>query len=284
MKNSTDQYLVDANWLMDHLDNENIVVVDCQWDKNAYLRAHIPGAVMRPGHPYVKSETGGKLKKYLPTENEMKEFMSRMGIGPATTVICYDEWDNHFATRFWWVLKYYGHQDIRLLNGGWQAWLAHDLPVSFTPAQTKKYSPLNRFRNHQEMNVTMEGVLDKMDLEDWQVLDVRSKDEYTGIDLAGNKRGGHIPGAIHLEWRDLLMPSEQYNGVNYFMAKKKMQALLDEKGISKDHTIIVYCQSGVRGSFTIFCLEMLKYPHVKLYDGSMSEWANQEHTPLVSKA
>ena len=128
------KFLVDVEWLSNHLKADNIVIVDCQWDTNAYIRAHIPGAIMRPGHPYVKSQVNGEPAKYLPTEKEFQGIAQNLGIDADSTVVCYDEWDNHFATRFWWVLNYYGHTNVKLLDGGWQAWVSGRMPrTSISP-------------------------------------------------------------------------------------------------------------------------------------------------------
>lgn len=282
MKNINNKFLVDTQWLSKHLQDDNIVIVDCQWDENAYLKAHIPNAIMRPGHSYLKSEQDGELGKYLPGAGEFSRLMAEMGIDSSTEVICYDEWDNHFATRLWWLMKYYGHKEVRLLNGGWQAWVAAGFPVSCTVTKAKAAGGPNSVHENPSNNTTLDELLERYGNHDVQILDVRRKSEYEGTELGKNRRGGHIPGAIHLEWNRMLSKSKQQVGVNFFQSEEKMQALLDQKGVSKDKTTVVHCQAGVRASFMFFCLKMLGYPDVKLYDGSMGEWANIDHTPLVT--
>lgn len=282
MKTINNKFLVDTQWLSNHLHDDNIVIVDCQWDENAYIKAHIPNAIMRPGHSFLKSEQNGEVGKYLPSAEEFSGMMAEAGIDSDTEVICYDEWDNHFATRLWWVLKYYGHKKVRLLNGGWQAWVSAGLPVSFTTPEVNAAGHPYAARANPSINITMDELLAKYDSTDVQILDVRRESEYDGTEAGNNMRGGHIPGAIHLEWNRLLSQSKQWKGVNFFQSKEEMQALLDQKGVSKDKTTVVHCQAGVRASFMFFCLKMLGYPDVKLYDGSMGEWANVDHTPLVA--
>ncbi len=275
------QFLVDTSWLSEHLSDENLVIVDCHWDSNAYIRSHIPGAVMRPGHPYVKSESNGEPEKYLPTEQEFTEMLQELGIDDSSTVICYDEWDNHFATRFWWVLTYYGHEHVKLLDGGWQAWVSDGLPISFT---TPTISPIeNHFyvKENSKWKADLQEVLDNHIDDNWQILDVRSDEEFNGTDQT-NLRAGHVPGALHLEWKQLLDSTRSTKGVNYFKSPEDIATLFNEIGIDRSKTTVVHCQSGVRASFTFFCLNMLGYPNIKLYDGSMSEWANREDTPLES--
>lgn len=281
MKNINNEFLVDTKWLSNHLQDDNIVIVDCQWDENAYIKAHIPNAIMRPGHSFLKSEQNGELGRYLPGAEEFSRLMADMGIDSSTEVICYDEWDNHFATRLWWLMKYYGHNKVRLLNGGWQAWVAAGLPVSCAVTEAKAAGSSYSVHENPSFNITMDELLERHDKHDVQIVDVRRKSEYVGTELGKNKRGGHIPGAIHLEWNRLLSKSEQWEGVNIFQSEK-MQALLDQNGVAGDKTTVVHCQAGVRASFTFFCLKMLGYPDVRLYDGSMGEWANMEYTPLVA--
>lgn len=273
--------LVNAEWLKTHLTNENLVIVDCQWDSNAYLRAHIPGALMRPGHPYIKSEIDGEVFRFLPDEDEFTEMMNKLGISHDTLVICYDEWSNHFATRFWWVARYYGHTNVKLLDGGWQAWVSAGLPVSFKneayPEKRYGFAP----DSHEHLNIKIDEVIAVVDDPEWQILDVRSDDEYVGKNLAGNKRGGHIKDAIHLEWNKLLTNPEQGAGIRFFMSPDQMRAQVETVGIDREKNIAVHCQSGVRASFMVFCLYMLGYSKVRLYDGSMGEWANSDNTELV---
>jgi thiosulfate/3-mercaptopyruvate sulfurtransferase len=254
----------------------------CQWDSNANLKDDMTNAIMRPGHPFLKSGQNGELGIHLPSKQEFSVLMADAGIDADTQVICYDEWDNHFATRLWWVMHYYGYTNVRLLNGGWQAWVAAGLPVSITPVEGNKKEPASAFDVDPCINITLEELMDKHDDPDWQVWDVRRISEFDGSETEQNSRVGHIPGAVHLEWKRLLSKAADKPGVNYFMPREQMQALLDQKGITKDKTIVVHCQAGVRASFSFFCLTMLGYSKVKLYDGSMAEWANVEHTPLVA--
>ncbi|MCT4623963.1 MAG: sulfurtransferase [Schleiferiaceae bacterium] len=273
-------FLVTAKQLQQKLNDSNIVIIDCHWDENAYIRAHIPGALKRPGHPYIKSQEDGIPNKFLPKPDEFLDLLNSMGITNETEVICYDEWHNHFATRMWWVMHYYGHKNVKLLDGGWQAWVAEGLPISFQSENPQVTEEKFRINENQSFNAQLKEILANYKSEDWQILDVRSDAEFKGEVLSGNKRGGHIPNAIHLEWKRLLSPSTKYEGVSYFKSEVEMKALFDEAGIKKDKTIAVHCQAGVRASFSAFCLEMLGYPNVKLYDGSMGEWANEKDTPL----
>ena len=275
------EQLTDVKWLSENLDSQDVVIVDCHWDSNAYLRAHIPGAIMRPGHPYIKTEDDtGNPGKHLPDADQFRNLMKTMGIDSNSTVVCYDEWHNHFATRLWWLLRYYGHDRVMILNGGWQAWVEAALPVS---TLTHDPRPVGTFdiniNEHRLMGIN--DLLKNYQNDEWQIIDVRSDGEYDGSDnTAGNKRTGHIPGACHLEWNRMLKSND--NGVHFMRSLEEMRQLLGDAGVSPAKRTVVHCQSGVRATFMAYCLELLEYPDVKVYDGSMVEWANIEDTPLVS--
>lgn len=271
-------YLTDINWLADNLEKEQVITVDCHWDTNAYLRAHIPGAIMRPGHPYIKSvDESGAISKYLPDPDQFTDLMNQMGISSTTTVICYDEWHNHFATRLWWLMRYYGHRDVKILNGGWQAWVEAKLPISTTSTKPRP-STVFQVDVQSSRLIQLEELLRNYQNPEWQIVDVRSDGEYDGSENPGNKRSGHIPGAIHLEWNQMLKSSDDL--VHVLRDPDDMRKLLEESGIKRDRKTVVHCQSGVRATFMAYCLELLDYNNVRVYDGSMGEWANLEHTPL----
>ncbi len=275
---STNQNLTTAEWLSENYQEDNIVIVDCHWDSNAYLRAHIPNAIMRPGHPYIKSEDAeGNPEKHMPDPEQFELLMNRMGIDADSTVICYEEWHNHFATRLWWLLRYYGHDKVAILNGGWQAWVEKGFPVSMS---THNPLPTEGFKAQVSLDrfVGLDELLINYSNSEWQVIDVRSDGEYNGSENPGNNRSGHIPGALHLEWNSMLKSDEK--NVHYLRPKEDMERLLSDAGVSKEKTTVVHCQSGVRATFMAYCLDLLQYPNVKVYDGSMGEWANLEETPL----
>ena len=264
------QLLVNCEFLNEHLTDDEFVIVDCHWDENAYLRGHIPGAIARVGHPFVKGESNGEISR-----------MDAMGITNNKRVVLYDEWDNHFATRLWWVMDYYGYQNVQLLDGGWQAWVTHGYPISVIPHQSKPTTLSFVPSQNPEKHISMDEVKQNLSDPSWQVLDVRTDAEFEGSDIQ-NTRGGHLPDAIHLEWKRMLQPDDQYPPTKVFGSVSHMLNLLDEAGLERNKGIIVHCQSGIRASLMVFCLELLGFEKVKLYDGSKAEWANLEETPLVT--
>jgi thiosulfate/3-mercaptopyruvate sulfurtransferase len=281
MKNTNGDILVDPQWLSDHKEDESLVIVDCVSDKHEYMRAHIPTSIMRLGPAYVKSiDSFGNRSLYITSPKEFDEILYKMGIGANSIVICYDSWGSYYATRFFWALTYYGHSKVKILDGGWQNWISSSFPISIKsttlnpPEQPFKSSPNNDYL------ISLEELNQKYNSPDYIIIDTRSKDEYTGNNTRGNKRCGHVPGAILLEWSELMENSNNREAVRKLLPRSELEEKLSGKGITKDKIIVTYCQSAIRAAHTAFVLKYLGYPNVRLYDGSMSEWANNEHTPL----
>ncbi|MCH8029580.1 MAG: sulfurtransferase [Candidatus Dadabacteria bacterium] len=273
--------LVSPHWLMEHKDDSDLLIVDCPWDSGSYARAHIPGALCRPGHAYVKAVDGeGNQSWFLPTQSEFEKLTVDLGIGANSTVVMYDEWGTIFATRLWWVLKYFGFDNAKVLDGGWQGWVSAGLPVSYTSqSPSNPAEPFVPSPNPRRL-ATLDELLAKYNDTGWQVLDVRSGDEYHGRADHGNKRVGHVPGATHLEWNLLLENSTDAEAVRCFRSADEIQEIFNKFGVDKTAAIVTHCQAAVRATFMAFALELLGYPVPRVYDGSMDEWANLDDTPL----
>ena len=271
--------LVEPSWLHEHLEDPNLVIIDCPWDSAAYGRAHIPGSLVRPGHLYVKTEKEGEPGLHFPTPSEFRDTIHSLGIKPDTTVVCYDDWGSLFGARLWWVLKLFGHTDARILNGGWQAWVEEGYPISFKQPAPQTGGQVDLPPPNEARFVTVNEIL-KTGVQNFSLIDARSDDEYDGKNSSGNKRKGHVPGAIHLEWNQLLENSKNSGVVRKFKSAKEIQSLLVAAGITKDKVWTPYCQAAVRGAFMGFALELMGYTTPRVYDGSMGEWANLEETPL----
>ncbi len=274
------EILVSPQWLSENIDNPNLVIVDCPWAADAYSKAHIPGAVCRPGHCYIKSaDSDGNMSIFLQNESEFEKLCAELGIGSDSTVVAYDEWGSIFATRLWWMLRYYGHANAKILDGGWQGWVDRGYPVSYKKPAASDSTDFKATANKQLL-VELDEFKQSYNHDDWQILDVRSEDEFHGRAAHGNKRAGHVPGAIHLEWNRFLNNSADSEAVKNFKPAEEIQALLDSAGIDKNKTVATHCQAAVRATFGAFILELMGYPPAKVYDGSMAEWANLDDTPL----
>jgi len=273
--------LVSPEWLVSNKENEDLVIVDCPWEYYSYIRAHIPGAVCRPGHAYIKAldEEGGQTVLVAGTP-EVEKLLEDLGIGTGSTVVAYDEWGSMFATRLWWVLRYYGFDNVKILDGGWQNWVSSGFPVSFVSSKPAEVTEPFKLKTNPGVIATLEKLRGKYQDPDWQVLDMRSGDEYDGRAAHGNRRTGHVPGAEHLEWSQLLENSGDGEGVRKFKPASEVAELLQEAGVDGSKNIITHCQAAVRATFTAFALELMGFNTVKVYDGSMAEWANRDDTPL----
>jgi thiosulfate/3-mercaptopyruvate sulfurtransferase len=289
MQNLRHGHLVETDWLCEHLDESNVRVVDMrghvhvQTEPDGYQTAryvgareeheqgHIPGAVYLDWtHDIVD------LRDPVPAQvagpQKIATVLGQVGIGDDTLVIAYD---NHpasqFATRLWWLLRYYGHDNARVLNGGWKKWLAEGRPTSteapvhppaiFTPAQ------------RPEMRATAEEVLSRLQDPATTLIDARDEGQYTGAVRRG-KHGGHIPGAIHLP-RELLMRED-----GTFRSEEELQAVITEAGVERGKRNVAYCNGGVAATSVLFTLSMLGYPSWSNYDGSWNEWGNREDLPV----
>ena len=266
------ELLTNTEWLQNNLSNEDIRIVDCgYWE--AYKRAHIPGAVGIPGDHYFKDPDTNRT--FISNPEQFSREMSELGISNNTLVVAYDDFGSLWASRLWWVLKYYGHHSVKVLNGGWQKWLSEGREITAVKPQIQK----TKFDTaiNQSILATAEQIMD-IDRNNPEkiVFDVRSTAEYKGENDRGNKRAGHIPGAKHLEWLNFVDKEKSM----IFKAASEMAALLAPLEITKDKEITTYCQGGIRAAHVFFVLELLGYKNLRVYDGSFREWGNRQDTPI----
>lgn len=272
--------LVDVEWLRTRLEDPGLRIIDCGWDGAAYGRAHIPGAVRRPGHAYVKQlRPDGKRGTRVTEIDDFRELCQKMGIAADSDVILYDDWGGLYASRLWWVLRYYGFDRVRVLDGGWQAWVSAGAPVSFTVPTVPQTEPLH-LHPHPERIISSDDLLEEIGKGSLQVFDVRTDDEYEGRNDRGNARAGRLPGAINLEWNLLLENSSNQKAVRTLRPEAELRDLIEGVGIDPGRPVVTHCQAAIRATHTAFVLELMGFPPVKVYDGSAEEWANREDTPL----
>ena len=222
------EFLVDAQWVQAHKDDPNLVVVDTDVEA-AYLRGHIAGVVMVPDN-FEKDPDSGRVHILPPDKFAL--VMGELGIGDDTLGVAYDDYQGHYAARLWWALALYGHTNVKVLNGGWNRWLAEGRPVTnaaveypqatFTPARAP------------EQLATCDYLLGCVDNPDVVILDVRSDEEWTGEDDRDNERAGHIPGAVHLEWENFV--DERH----LFKPADELQAMLAAAGVKPEAEVITH--------------------------------------------
>lgn len=222
--------LVGVNWLAANINDSNIVIIDCDSD-DAYARGHIPGSVHLPTHMYVKS---AKNKLFVMDDEEFSSMCEGLGIDNDTLVITYDNSQSLYATRLWWVFDYYGHDNVKVLNGGWRNWITQGNECSFERPlirENKRFttgSNLTRYANKDHL-------IEACSLESSQIWDVRSNGEFEGTETRNNSRSGHVPGAVHLEWFNLMDRQ-----THLFKSEEDIRATLASHGIDLEKSIYTY--------------------------------------------
>jgi thiosulfate/3-mercaptopyruvate sulfurtransferase len=261
--------LVTTQWLSEHLDDPGLVLIDAG-EAVAYRRAHIPGAAGLP-HPYLK---GRADELFVMPPDEFQALARRLGVSDGSEVVIYDDNASLHAARVWWVFDLYGHGHVRVVDGGFNAWLEEGRPSTSAPARRAAgdFTPVERTAER----CTLDDVRTALDARR-QIWDTRSNEEWDGSESRENRRVGHVPGARHLEWIRLM----QGPPYRRFRPLAEMRSILAEAGIDPAAATVTYCQSGVRAAFAAFVLRLLGNDQARAYDGSMGEWANREDTALV---
>jgi len=271
------EVLVTTEWAATHANDPNIRLVEVDVDSSAYDQGHIAGAV---GWNW-QSQLQDNVRRDLIDKAALEKLLSESGISNDTTVLLYGDNNNWFAAYAFWQLKYYGHKDVRLINGGRKKWveekraLVTDVP-KYAAAHYKASGPDESIRARKEQ---VFAAIDKS--KKAQLVDVRSVDEFTGKIIAPPgmsetaQRAGHIPGAANVPW----VQAAAEDGT--FKSAEALQQLYQSKGIVGGDEVIAYCRIGERSSHTWFVLKyLLGYDNVKNYDGSWTEWGNLIGAPI----
>jgi len=264
------QYLADTQWLEENLSLPDLRIVDLR-PLEEYRTGHIRNAVQLDVNSLRTVADG--IPGMMISARELENILSAKGIGNDTQVVAYDNVGGLFATRFSITLNRYGHKAIKVLDGGIRAWVAEghslttDTPI-FSPAKFRAGYSTNEI-------VDLQWVLKNLNNPEVVFLDARSPAEYRGEEIKA-KRGGHIPGAININWVDNLYDDKSAK----FRSAAELKKMYMQAGVTPDKLVITYCQSGMRASHSYFTLLLLGYPRVKVYDGSWVEWGNREGLPV----
>jgi thiosulfate/3-mercaptopyruvate sulfurtransferase len=271
------EVLVSTDWAIGHLNDPKIRFVEVDVDTTAYDSGHLPGAI---GWNWT-TDTQDTVIRDIPDKTRFEALMSRSGISNDMTVVLYGDNNNWFATYAFWLLKMYGHKDVRLINGGRHKLVAEgrmftsEVPLVTTTTYTASEPDLS-------LRAYRDYVRDSLNRANRGLVDVRSPDEFSGKLLApanlpqeGSQRGGHIPGAANIPWSKAMAED------NTFLPAETLKMLYQSQGITPDKEIIAYCRIGERSSHSWFVLKyLLGYEKVRNYDGSWTEWGSSIGVPV----
>lgn len=270
------EVLVGTEWLAEHLNDPRIRIVDMRRNGlSDYAQGHIPGAVNLLNAAIRDPK---RPPTFLPSQGSFEKLMGALGIGNDTRVIVYDERGGIYAARLWWILNYFGHSNVALLNGGWVKWSAEGRASA---AGEPSPVPAATFvaRLNPRWLATAANVLGAVGKPEVKIVDARTTEEIEGKDLRGIKRGGFIPGAIPVYWEDTFEPK-----LKTLLPADDLKKLFRDRGILPEHTVITYCQVGMRASHDLFALYLLGYDNLRNYYGSWEEWGNREDLPIATVA
>ena len=256
-------------WLVAHHTDARVRVIDPR-PTTEYAKGHVPGAVSA-NTPYKDPDR----PLHVMTPTQAQDAIQALGISDDSTVIVSGV--NMLAGRAWWFLRYHGHPDVRILDGGFEGYVAAGGPVS---AEVPTVVPGTfRARVDPSLIARADDLLREL-ASDTKILDVRSDAEWKGSNTMDHKRVGHIPGAHHLLWELMLRPEAPHE----FKSRAEIRAIAAERGVTVDDRVVTVCEVGWRAAHTAFALRYAGFTDVRVYDASMREWDNREDLPLEPPA
>jgi thiosulfate/3-mercaptopyruvate sulfurtransferase len=273
--------LVTTDWLSEHLDDPNIVVAEVDENPDLYEEGHIPGALKL----HWRDDLQDPVERDLVEKAQFEQLLGGLGIGNDTTLVLYGDKNNWFAAYAYWYLKIYGHEDVRIVDGGRQKWIDEGRPLTTEVPSPTPTTYTARDRD-ETIRARRDAVLASIGAAGEALVDVRSPQEYSGDLIAppgyeqeGAQRGGHIPTARSIPWAQAVRDD------GTFKSADELRALYEGKGVTPDRPVTAYCRIGERSAHTWFVLrELLGYEDVRNYDGSWTEWGNLVDVPIEKGA
>jgi thiosulfate/3-mercaptopyruvate sulfurtransferase len=272
--------LVSADWVEDNLDefqseDPAYRLVEVDVDTEAYDEAHAPGAI---GFNW-ETQLQDQVQRDILDKPDFEDLLGSHGITDDSTVVLYGDNSNWFAAYTYWQFKYYGHEDVRLLDGGRDYWVENDYPTTAEVPEfsAREYNARGPFEGIRAYREDVEKAIER----GVPLVDVRSPEEFSGEILAPPglqetaQRGGHIPGAQNISWADTVQDDGRFRSV------EELRDLYESDGVTDDQEVVAYCRIGERSSIAWFALsELLGYENVVNYDGSWTEWGNLVDAPI----
>lgn len=271
--------IVNVDWLYENLDNPSVRIVDCRFvlgspgkGLDSYVKEHISGALyfdLEKDMSRKAAEHGGRHP--MAELDRIIDKLGTAGIDADTKVVAYDDQGGMMASRFWWLLKYLGHDEVYVLDGGFSKWQSKGYPVNDEiPSFPRKEFQANI---QHDLLSNVEEVKQNIETKKAHLIDSRAEDRYSGENETIDKKAGHIPGALNYFWKDVINEQNEW---------KSLDELKEQfKKLNSEDQIIVYCGSGVSACPNIVALNELGFNNVKLYIGSWSDWITYEENPIA---
>ena len=269
--------LVTTEWLAEHLNDEGVVVAEVDENPDLYDEGHIPGSIKL----HWRDDLQDPVERDLVEREVFERLLGERGISNETALVLYGDRNNWFAAYAYWYLKIYGHEDVRILDGGRQKWIdeGRELTTDVASPQPARYQAKER---DGSIRAFRDAVREGIGAGEKALIDVRSPQEYAGDLIAppgyeqeGAQRGGHIPTAQSIPWAQAVRDD------GTFKPADELRELYQDKGVGPEKEVTAYCRIGERSAHTWFVLrELLGYETVKNYDGSWTEWGNLVDVPI----
>ncbi len=264
--------------MANHLEDNNITIVEVNsHPEKSYFQSHIPSAILWDLHKDLEDP----IKRDIPSGTDMEKLLGKSGITNETTIILYGDGNNRSATWAFWLLKFYRHKKIKLIDGGRVKWLIEGKPVT---ADIPKSDSANYQIKPPDKSIraTLPYITKNLYKNDLRIIDTRTIEEYLGemasspgTPQTGISKNGRIPNSVNIQWTDCINPDGTVK------SSKVLSKMFGINNALPENEIIAYCRLGVRASYTWFVLhEILNYENVKNYDGSWTEWGNSIGVPI----
>jgi len=273
------EVLTDTETVAKNLASNSIKIVEVDYDpENAYRQGHIQNASLI----WWKRDINDPVTRDIVNKSQFEELMSRNGITIDSEVILYGDFNNWFAAFVFWIFKYYGHEKVKIMNGGRKKWEMEKRPYTKEEPQIQKTKYVSQPPN-EGVRAYLFDVRRSLDRKDTVLVDVRSPKEFSGeitappeYPMEHAQRGGHIPRANNIPWATAV---NDIDGT--FKTVEELKKNYETKGVTPDKDVICYCRIGERSSHSWFVLKyLLGYPQVRNYDGSWTEWGNMIGNPI----
>ncbi|MDH2907558.1 MAG: sulfurtransferase [Candidatus Nitrosotalea sp.] len=273
------QVLVDTETVSKNLGSNSLKIVEVDYDpENAYRQGHLQGASLI----WWKRDINDPITRDIVSKSQFEDLLSRNGITTQSEVILYGDFNNWFAAFVFWIFKYYGHENVKIMNGGRKKWEIENRSYTKDEPQIQKTNYVAQPPN-EGLRAYLFDVRRSLDKKDTVLVDVRSPKEFSGeitapaeYPMEHAQRGGHIPNASNIPWASAVNDTD-----GTFKSVEELKKIYETKGITPDKDVICYCRIGERSSHTWFVLKyLLGYPQVRNYDGSWTEWGNMIGNPI----